>query len=112
VVGDFKLSDDKLEFGFGTDGGMGGFAGVGFYNIHTNGNGITDPGDRGIDEQMATLHGQTALSTVIDVAILAYEAEPAPHHTVTLWGVVGLTEADFIPTRNGDDPPNSSDWLL
>ncbi len=98
VVMDYNRAEDSLGISiqFRVPDGIDSFE-VGFGQLDSNGNGMLDDGDELVAIQQVTVDDVAKLSTVIDVAGLRGLA--AFSQTVTVYGVTGLTEADFNAGR-------------
>lgn len=94
VAADFVKGVDHIELlDFDAVGGV--TRDIPFTRLDSNDNHVLDDGDRFVEVRNASIPGSTQLSTVIDVeAALGLNIEGT--NTLTVLGVVGLTESDFV----------------
>ena len=64
-----------------------------FAQLDSNGNGVLDDGDEAVEIRSATLDGVAQISTIIDAEAAIGLSVPGSH-TLTIYGVTGLTVED------------------
>lgn len=96
LIADFRRGTDEIRFEAlqrDDDGGPPSPSLAGFADLDSNGNGLLDGGDAYVDVERVTFGGSTRTSTVIDVT--AYVEDVPGEQSLTIFGVTGLTAADF-----------------
>jgi Ca2+-binding RTX toxin-like protein len=94
VAADFVKGQDKIQL-LDFDAFNGFVREIRFGQLDSNRNGVLDDADRFVEVRKASIPGATELSTVIDVeAALRLDIEGT--NTLTVLGVTGLKESDFV----------------
>ena len=107
TVTDFKHGQDQLDLVFYKHDGSGFSHTRGQFDlVDTNHDGVLDNSDTYVKIENATYNGHSKLSTVIDYGdafiaaglVSSGQIDSTPH-TLTIYGVTGLTASDFLDTK-------------
>jgi hypothetical protein len=93
LVADFRRGEDEIRLTAGDAFAPPSEQLQGFADLDSNRNRVLDDGDRYVEVERVAFGGTTKLSTVIDVS--AYPGGATAEDTLTVFGVTGLTAADF-----------------